>query len=90
MAVTENQLFDAFRHEIAARLAFTQLSPSAAAVAQPPGLYYDMFRRTQVRQRLNAVRLDVDAFLTKVPDPAQAEIETAFAQYAKKFPGMDG
>jgi len=90
MAVTENQLFDAFRHEIAARLAFTQLSPSAAAVAQPPGLYYDMFRRTQVRQRLNAVRLDVDAFLTKVPEPAQAEIETAFAQYAKKFPGMDG
>jgi len=89
MAVSEDQLFEAFRHEIAARLAFTQLSPSTAAVAQPPGLYYDMFRRTQVRQRLNAVRLDVDAFLTKVPEPAQSEIETAFAQYSKKFPGMD-
>ncbi|HAP06833.1 MAG TPA: hypothetical protein DCR20_03330 [Planctomycetaceae bacterium] len=90
LAVSEDQLYDAFRHEIAARLAFTQLSPSSAAVAQPPGLYYDMFRRTQVRQRLNAVRLDVDAFLSKVPDPSPAEIEAAFAQYSKKFPGMDG
>ena len=90
MAVTEDQLFEAFRHEIAARLAFTQLSPSTAAVAQPPGVYYDMFRRTQVRQRLNAVQLDVDAFLAKVPEPATAEIESTFAQYAKKFPGMDG
>jgi hypothetical protein len=90
LAVTEDQLFEAFRHEIAARLAFTQLSPSTAAVAQPPGVYYDMFRRTQVRQRLNAVQLDVDAFLAKVPEPATAEIESTFAQYAKKFPGMDG
>ncbi|MFN9287454.1 MAG: hypothetical protein ACK6EB_05230 [Planctomyces sp.] len=90
MTVSEDQLFKAFRHEIAARLAFTQLSPSTAAVAQPPGVYYDMFRRTQVRQRLNAVQLDVDAFLPKVPEPATAEIESTFAQYAKKFPGMDG
>ena len=90
LPVSEDQLFDAFREEIAARMAYTQLAPGMSVSAQDPALYYDLFRRSQVKQRMNTIRLDVDAFLGEVAEPTDAEIQAAFAQHSKKFPGMDG
>ena len=88
--VSEAQLYDAFRGEIAARMAYTQLAPGMSVAAEDPGFYYDLFRRSQVKQRLNTVRIDVDAFLPEVAEPQDSEIAASFAEHSKKFPGMDG
>ena len=88
--VSEAQLYDAFRGEIAARMAYTQLAPGMSVAAQDPGFYYDLFKRSQVKQRLNTIRIDVDAFLPEVAEPEDSEIAASFAEHSKKFPGMDG
>lgn len=89
VTVTEDELFDAFRGEIKAQMAFRHLSPYSTAVPQGPEVYYEMFRRTRVTQRLNTARVDVDAFLTSVSEPSDAEIATYFAEHRQKFPHMD-
>lgn len=87
--VTETELFDSFRNEIKARMAYQLLNPLYSSVTQPPEVYFEMFRRTRVTQRLNTVRLDVDAFVPEVPNPSDAEVASLFAEYRLKFPGMD-
>lgn len=88
--VSEDDLFAAFRAEIAAQMAYMQRSPGLSASTQPPAALYDLFKRTQIRQRLNLVQLNVDGFLGKVPDPSEQEIQAAFSQYRERFPGQDG
>ncbi len=88
-AVTEDELFDALRHEIKAQLAYRQLNPYYAAMPQSPDVYYTMFKRLKVTQRLNIVRLDVDSFVSKVEDPTDGDVAAFFAEHQKKFPGMD-
>jgi hypothetical protein len=87
--VTEDQVFDALRHEIKAQMAYRQLNPYFAAMPQSPDVYYEMFRRMKVTQRLNTVRLDVDSFVSKVADPSDSEVAAFFAEHQKKYPGMD-
>jgi hypothetical protein len=87
--VSEEELFNAFRQEIKALIAFQHLRPVLAGIPQGPEFYYELFRRTRVNQRLNTVRLDVDAFLSEVGEPSEADIATLFADYRLKFPGMD-
>lgn len=88
-AATEDDVFDALRHEIKAQLAYRQLNPYFAAMPQSPEVYYEMFRRMKVTQRLNTVRLDVDSFVSKVADPSDSEVAAFFAEHQKKYPGMD-
>ena len=87
--VTEKELFDSFRGEIKARMAYQLLDPHSSSVPQAPEVYYEFFRRTKVTQRLNTVRLDVDAFLSEVPEPSEAEVASLFTEHYRKFPGMD-
>ena len=87
--VSAEDLFDAFRDEIKAQMAFQQLSPQMASVPQGPEVYYEMFQRTKVSQRLNTARLDVDAFVTEVADPSEAEVVSLFDERRRKIPGMD-
>ena len=87
--VSAEELFDAFRDEIKAQMAFQQLSPQMASVPQGPEVYYEMFQRTKVSQRLNTARLDVDAFLNGVAEPSEAEVVSLFEERRLKFPGMD-
>jgi hypothetical protein len=87
--VTEEELFDSFRGEIKALMAYQQLNPHFAAVPQGPEVYYELFKRTKVSQRLNTVRLDVDAFVSEVADPSDAEVASLFAENRLKFPNMD-
>ncbi|MFN9717882.1 MAG: hypothetical protein ACK58L_04255 [Planctomycetota bacterium] len=88
-SVTEEELFDALRHEIKAQLAYRQLNPYFAAMPQSPDVYYAMFRRMKVTQRLNIVRLDVDSFVSGVADPTDGEVAAFFAEHQKNFPGME-
>ena len=87
--VSEDELFAAFRAEISAQMAYMQRSPGLSASTQPPAALYDLFRRTQIRQRLNLVELDVDAFTEKIADPSEQEVQAAFSQYRERFPGQD-
>jgi hypothetical protein len=87
--VTEAELVDAFRNEIKAQMAYQHLNPHFSAVPQGPEVYYELYKRTKISQRLNAVRLDVDAFTSEVPDPSDAEIGKLFAENRLKFPHMD-
>jgi hypothetical protein len=65
--ISETDIIEAFRSEIAAQMAYLQKSPSSSASTQPPAALYDLFLRSQVRQRLNLVRLDVDSFVSRIP-----------------------
>ncbi len=87
--VSAEELFDAFRDEIKAQMAFQQLSPQMASVPQGPEVYYAMFQRTKVSQRLNTARLDVDAFVSEVADPSEAEVVSLFEERRRKIPGID-
>ena len=87
--VTEAELVDSFRNEIKAQMAYQHLNPHFSAVPQGPEVYYELYKRTKVSQRLNAVRLDVDAFTSEVPDPSDAEVGKLFAENRLKFPHMD-
>ncbi len=87
--VSEPELFDAFRQELEARLAYFQLTPNGTSLPQAPGVLYELFKRSRVNQRLNTVRLDVDAFVPEVEEPKDADVERLFAEYRLKFPNTD-
>ena len=87
--VTEKELFESFRNEIKAQMAYQHLNPHFSAVPQGPEVYYELYKRTKISQRLNTVRLDVDTFTSEVPDPSDAEIGKLFAENRLKFPHMD-
>jgi len=88
--VSDLDVYDAIRSELKAMLAFRMLSPGAAAANSSPGTMYDLYRRMQVRQRLQLVQLDVDAFVGEIPEPTEDEIAAAFASYSTRFPNADG
>ncbi len=87
--VSEEELYDSFRGEIKALMAYQHLTPHFASVPQGPEVYYELFKRTKISQRLNTVRLDVDDFTSEVPDPTDAEVAGLFANDRLKFPDMD-
>jgi len=87
--VTEEELFDSFRGEIKAVMAYQHLNPHFASIPQGPEVFYELFKRTKVSQRLNTVRLDVDAFVSEVAEPSDAEVAQLFAENRLKFPAMD-
>lgn len=89
-SVSDEDVFAAFRSELKAMLAFRLLSPGSAAANPDPGTMYDLYRRMQVRQRLNLVQLDVDAFLSEVADPTDDEIAAAFEENKARFAGATG
>ena len=87
--VSEEELFDSFRNEIKAVMAYQHLNPHFGSVPQGPEVYYELFKRTKVSQRLNTVRLDVDAFVSEVPDPSDSDVLQLFDENRLKFPDMD-
>ncbi len=89
-SVSDEDIFAAFRGELKAMLAFRLLSPGAAAANPGPGAMYDLYRRMQVRQRMNLVQLDVDAFLGEVDAPGDDEINAAFEEHKTQYPGANG
>jgi hypothetical protein len=86
--ISETEIIEAFRSEIAAQMAYMQKSPRESAATQPPAALFDLFLRSQVRQRLNLVPLDVESFVSLIPDPSDQEVQTAFSQHRERFPGQ--
>ena len=84
--ISEQRLLDCFRSEIKALMAYQILRPQPSSVPQAPDVYFATFKRTKVRERLNTVRLDVDAFVGQVADPSEAEIASLFQEGRLRFP----
>jgi len=84
--ISEKRLLDCFRSEIKALMAYQILRPQPSSLPQGPDVYFATFNRSKVRERLNTVRLDVDAFLTQVPEPSDAEIAELFQEGRLRFP----
>ena len=89
-SMNDETLFAILADEIKARLAYLTLSPGTSAWPPGPEVYWQYFRRLNVRQQLNTVALDVDQFVDEVEQPEDAEIEALFAQYRNRFPNQDG
>ena len=84
--ISESKLLECFRNEIKAMMAYQILRPQPSSMPQGPDVYYATFKRTKVRERLNTVRLDIDAFVGQVADPSEAEIATLFQEGRLRFP----
>ena len=84
--ISEQRLLDCFRSEIKALMAYQILRPQPSSLPQGPEVYYATFKRTKVRERLNTVRLDVDAFVGQVADPSEAEIASLFQEGRLRYP----
>lgn len=87
--ITDSQLFEILGDEIKARMAYQMLRPRTTALPPGPEVYWDYFRRLNVRQQLNTVALDVDEFLEQIPEPSDVEVNQLFAEYKEKFPGQE-
>lgn len=88
--VRSEALFDILREQIRNQLAFASTVPVGAVSSPSPEVYWEFFRRLNVRQAIDVAELDVDAFLDQVPEPTDVEIEDLFASAATKQPNQDG
>ncbi|MEO2020028.1 MAG: hypothetical protein ABGZ53_37325 [Fuerstiella sp.] len=89
-SMNDETLFAILGDEVKAQLAYLTLRPRTSALPPGPEVYWQYFRRLNVRQQLNTVALDVDQFVDEVRQPTSAEVEVLFDQYRRKFPNQDG
>ncbi|MCA9051027.1 MAG: hypothetical protein KDA89_19965, partial [Planctomycetaceae bacterium] len=84
--MTDEELFEILGDELKAQLAYLTLRPRTTALPPAPEVYWEYFRRLNVRQQLVTAAIDVEAFLDQVPDPSDAEVGQFFAQYRNRMP----
>ncbi|MCP4854415.1 MAG: hypothetical protein GY903_07970 [Fuerstiella sp.] len=89
-SMNDETLFAILGDEVKAQLAYLTLRPRTSALPPGPEVYWQYFRRLNVRQQLNTVALDVDQFVDEVGQPTPTEVEALFAQFSRKFPNQDG
>ncbi|MDG1897118.1 MAG: hypothetical protein P8J37_19660 [Fuerstiella sp.] len=89
-SMNDNTLFAILGDEVKAQLAYLTLSPRTAALPPGPEVYWQYFRRLNVRQQLNTVALDVGQFVDQVGEPPSDEVDALFDQFQSKFPNQDG
>ncbi len=87
--ISDEQLYDILRKEIQARMAYQMLRPQPTALPPTPETWYNVFRRLNVSQRLSTARVDVDAFLSGIPEPSETEVSELFASARTKRPNED-
>lgn len=87
MEVSEGQLYDALRHELRARQAYTLLHPRSYTT---PEEFWDYYRRLTVSQSLAALPVPVSAFVDKEAEPDQSTLATLFESHRNAFPNQLG
>lgn len=88
--VRSETLFDILREQIRNQLAFTSLVPFGSVSSASPEVYWEYFKRLNVRQVINVAELDVDAFLDQIAEPTDEQVSDLFAAAATKRPNQDG
>ncbi len=84
MGLTENQLYDILRDELKAQLALQLLAPPAF---ETPHEQWENYRKLNVRASIEVAVVNVEEFLSQVPDPPEDELRSFFEQYKEHFPG---
>ncbi|MCA9038314.1 MAG: hypothetical protein KDA91_24480, partial [Planctomycetaceae bacterium] len=88
--ISEDRLFDILRSEIKGMMAYRATQPQVSVMPPPPELYYNLYKRLNVSQRLNTAMIDVDAFLDAVPEPEEAQIVDLFSNARLYYPNEKG
>lgn len=92
--VSEDELFDILREEIAAQLMSRLLAmqpelpprvPIPPQVA-PPARYWERYRKLNVSEQLEFAEVPVKAFLDKVGKPTESDLRDLFDKYKDRFP----
>lgn len=86
--LSEPDLLNVLREQLRAQWAFQALVPFKTN-GLPQEVYWDMFRRMNVRQQVASASVSVDNFLDKVGEPNETEIQTYFDQYQNQEPGVE-
>jgi len=87
MGLDEGDLFDALREEIKAKMAMELIAPPNLSTPQQ---YWQGYQKLNVRQELDAVALDVEAFTAEIPYPSEGDLTALFSQYSDVFPNQNG
>ena len=74
--------------EIKARMAYQMLRPRTTSLPPGPEVYWQYFRRMNVRQQLHLAALDLDEFTDAVGEPSDSEVNDLFAEFSRKFPNQ--
>ncbi len=90
LRLTDQQLYDAIRGELRARLAMEMLLPHASPT---PEQYWDDYRKLQVTETLDVAAVPVADFLAEAPKPSDEEIRKYYEAWkgiAPEAPGAPG
>lgn len=84
--LSEQKTNEILGDEIKARMAWQMTRPRTSTLPPSPEVYWEYFRRLNVRQQLNLAALDVTEFVDDVGDPSEAEVTELFTRFKTKFP----
>ena len=84
--LSEQKTNEILGDEIKARMAWQMTRPRTSTLPPSPEVYWEYFRRLNVRQQLNLAALDVTEFVDEVGDPSDADVSELFARFKTKFP----
>ena len=88
-SLDEDVLYDILRRQIKAEMAYRTLLPHPSVIPPCPEVYWEFFRRMNVRQQMNVTELSVDVFLDQVEQPSDVAVEELFAARRGMIPGED-
>ncbi|MEZ6122365.1 MAG: hypothetical protein R3C49_04225 [Planctomycetaceae bacterium] len=85
-AITDDQLQQILADEIQARMAYQTLTTRTSTLPPGPEVYWQFYRRLNVRQQVLTAALDVNDFVDQVGDPTDAQVEELFREFSRKLP----
>jgi|GEM_PF-388986 len=86
--LNDTTLNEILSDEIKARMAYQMLRPRTTSLPPGPEVYWQYFKRLNVREQLNLATLDVDDFVSEVGEPSDSDINDLFTKYKTKFPNQ--
>ncbi|MFY9255436.1 MAG: hypothetical protein WAO83_18435 [Fuerstiella sp.] len=84
--VNDAELSEIMADEIKAQMAYQMLRPRTTSLPPGPEVYWQYFKRLNVRQQLEVVALDVNDFIDQVGEPSETDVNELFAKYKTKMP----
>lgn len=94
MGLPEAELYSVLKEELALQQALLMDLPPASQTSQfplqTPLNYWQQYRMLQVRQALDVAAVPVAEFVSLVPEPNDAELQTFFERYKNQRPAFNG
>lgn len=82
MRLSEGELYDILRDELKAQQAMLLSTPRKFL---SPEEYWELYRRLNVRQKLDVIALPVERFADQAAEPSESELRAFFEQYKNYF-----